>query len=116
MTSESLDKYRTRLEKEREQLMKRHERHDQDLRESHATDDIAGGDRAAEWEEVEVESRIVESEERLLEKIAYALVRIEEGTYGNCEACGQAIPEARLDAKPSVSLCVPCQEEKEAAS
>jgi len=35
--------------------------------------------------------------------------------YGECAGCGGTIPIARLRAKPSVSLCVACQEKKESA-
>ncbi len=116
MNSKTLQQFKTRLESEREELLRAHDRHEQDLRESHTSEDIAGGDRASELDEVAVESRILESEELLLEKIGHALKRIEDGTYGICEVCEQEIPPARLEAKPSVSLCVGCQEAKESAS
>ena len=72
-----------------------------------------GGDRASELETMEVDASIADSEENLARKIEHALERIESGQYGICEGCGGPIPEARLDAKPSVSLCVECQEERE---
>lgn len=31
----------------------------------------------------------------------------------NCSECGEAISEARLKARPSVTICVPCQEHEE---
>jgi DnaK suppressor protein len=43
-----------------------------------------------------------------LEKLEAALRRIEEGTYGVCEACGRAIEPERLAALPTVTLCVVC--------
>ena len=42
-----------------------------------------------------------------------ALQRIEAGTYGKCTSCDAEIQLARLKAKPSVSLCTKCQEDKE---
>lgn len=39
-----------------------------------------------------------------------ALVRIDDGTYGKCERCGQPIPIERLEALPTASLCVSCKE------
>lgn len=113
MKAETAVKYRSLLESQRDALKRALNRHDEDLRHVHTTSDIAGGDHAAEVEELGLESRIVESEELLLAKIEHALDRIERGVYGNCEACGVEIPEPRLEAKPSVSLCVKCQEEKE---
>jgi DnaK suppressor protein len=44
-----------------------------------------------------------------LEQIDHALARIEDGTYGTCEGCGQAIPAARLEVMPSATACVTCQ-------
>jgi RNA polymerase-binding protein DksA len=78
--------------------------------ESHDWEDEAS-DRTAEA----LQSRLGESEDRLLEKIDLALRQIAEGTYGRCLQCGQDIPMERLKAKPSVSLCVPCQSAKERA-
>ena len=43
-----------------------------------------------------------------LEKLEAALQRMEEGTYGVCEACGQAIEPERLAALPTATLCVAC--------
>jgi RNA polymerase-binding transcription factor DksA len=46
--------------------------------------------------------------------ILAALQRIEEGIYGSCRACQQAIPPARLTAVPWAERCAPCQEAVEA--
>jgi DnaK suppressor protein len=62
----------------------------------------------------EVKDRIVEDDLNLLQKIDLALNRLEAGTYEECANCGNEIPLERLLAKPSVSLCVPCQELKDA--
>jgi len=45
-----------------------------------------------------------------LRRIDGALARINEGSYGLCESCGQEIPEARLQAEPTALRCVRCQE------
>jgi RNA polymerase-binding transcription factor DksA len=44
----------------------------------------------------------------MLEDVDRALAKLEEGTYGLCDRCGLAIPEARLEARPSSVLCVGC--------
>lgn len=41
--------------------------------------------------------------------------RIREGRYGLCDNCGRAIPPRRLQALPTATLCVPCQERRETA-
>jgi DnaK suppressor protein len=62
-----------------------------------------------------VERRIAEDDRNLLRKVDFALKRLDEGTYQTCERCGAEIPIDRLLAKPSVSLCLACQELKDAA-
>ena len=53
--------------------------------------------------------RIRERERFLLWKIKDALRRIEEGTYGICEECGDDIPVARLKARPVTNYCLDCK-------
>lgn len=43
-----------------------------------------------------------------LAEIDRALKKIEEGTYGICEECGQPIPEERLEILPATRYCVQC--------
>lgn len=45
--------------------------------------------------------------------IREALHRIDEGTYGICEICGNPIGRARLKAKPYARLCIACKSEAE---
>lgn len=51
----------------------------------------------------------VRRKNRLLE-IKAALERIDDGVYGECSECLQAIPEARLEVDPAVEYCVKCCE------
>ncbi len=37
-----------------------------------------------------------------------ALAKLEAGTYGQCESCGQPIGDARLEAMPMARLCMAC--------
>ncbi len=46
-------------------------------------------------------------------RLADALERLEKGTYGMCEECGEPIAPARLQAMPEVSTCVRCQDRLE---
>jgi len=41
-------------------------------------------------------------------QIRAALLRIENGTYGICSACGQPIARARLEARPIATRCIAC--------
>jgi DnaK suppressor protein len=58
--------------------------------------------------------RIRERERFLIRKIKHALRRIEEGTYGICEGCGEDIPMARLKARPDTNYCLDCKTSMEA--
>jgi DnaK suppressor protein len=48
-------------------------------------------------------------ERALLDQVDRALARMDAGTYGRCEHCGQAIPVERLEAIPSAALCLACE-------
>jgi DnaK suppressor protein len=43
-------------------------------------------------------------------QVERALLRLDDGGYGWCEGCGQAIPPARLAVYPSATLCVACKQ------
>ncbi|MGD0218928.1 MAG: TraR/DksA C4-type zinc finger protein [Acidimicrobiales bacterium] len=43
-----------------------------------------------------------------LGEVEHALAKVDGGTYGNCEKCGQPIAPARLEAKPAVRMCIAC--------
>jgi DnaK suppressor protein len=47
--------------------------------------------------------------EAALSEIDAALQRLEEGSYGICERCGEPIPWQRLEVLPMSRLCTPCQ-------
>lgn len=44
-----------------------------------------------------------------LKEVRAALARIEDGSYGMCEQCGNDIGFSRLLARPEASLCISCQ-------
>jgi RNA polymerase-binding protein DksA len=60
----------------------------------------------------EVTLGLLENEEQLIEEINAALARLDEGTYGVCESCRQAIAKKRLDALPYARYCVACARKK----
>lgn len=70
-------------------------------------------DRATQESDRNFELRIRDRERKLLNKIREALERIEEGTFGICESCGDQISEARLKARPVTTLCIDCKMEEE---
>ncbi len=70
-------------------------------------------DAGTEMFEREKDLGIRQNAQRMLESCKEALQRIEAGTYGVCERCGQAIPAERLEAFPTAALCVPCKSGQE---
>ena len=55
-------------------------------------------------------------ERKLPKKIEESISRIDSGTYGICESCGEKISIKRLEARPVTALCIDCktrQEEEE---
>lgn len=57
---------------------------------------------------------ILEQVEAELSDIEHALSRLDDGTYGRCEACGGAIDDARLEALPAARFCLAHQAAVEA--
>lgn len=57
--------------------------------------------------------RMRDREKILLKKIDKALARIEDGTFGICEQCGDEIGMKRLEARPVTTLCIQCKEAQE---
>jgi len=72
--------------------------------------DAAAKASTAQHEEV-LRRRLADKSQAL----ADAWEQVREGTYGLCRLCGERIPRRRLEAVPTATLCVPCQEEREAA-
>lgn len=114
MNATQLAELRELLLKERERIVAEWEDHGGD---GSPIDDWNSRDmeeRAVQIASEAVQRRIATDDRNLLRKMDLALKRIEEGTYEQCENCGATIPTARLMAKPAVSLCLACQEAKDA--
>lgn len=52
-------------------------------------------------------------EKSFLEKIDKALLRIDDGSFGICEQCGEPISIKRLEARLETTLCIRCKEDQE---
>ncbi|MFC5494522.1 TraR/DksA family transcriptional regulator [Nocardioides caricicola] len=57
-------------------------------------------------------STLVRDAQRHLAEIDAAVERLEAGTYGVCERCGQPIGDGRLEARPVARLCIRCAEKR----
>ena len=58
--------------------------------------------------------RIRDRESKLIKKIKKALARIDNGTFGMCESCGENISAKRLKARPVTTQCIECKTKEEA--
>lgn len=78
--------------------------------------DFAGG-RNADWAEQAREREndevlnALESEAKVeIQQLSNAITRIEAGSYGLCQSCGEAIAEQRLVVQPAAIKCIGCAE------
>jgi DnaK suppressor protein len=61
----------------------------------------------------EIDYTLEENSEQVLKAIDRALAKIETGTFGTCETCGQPIAEERLMAIPYATQCIDCRRREE---
>ncbi|MGJ5987901.1 TraR/DksA family transcriptional regulator [Streptomyces acidiscabies] len=61
----------------------------------------------------EHEMALTANAREMLEQSERALERLDAGTYGLCESCGEAIGKARMQAFPRATLCVSCKQKQE---
>lgn len=57
--------------------------------------------------------KIKDRERRLIKKIDQAIERIQNGEFGECDACGGPISVKRLEARPVTTLCIECKTAQE---
>jgi len=116
-TTAEITKVRTELASEAGELRDEIMRAESDIADrlgdsvSDAGDDQA--DVGAKTYEREHELSLTYNARDLLVQTERALARIESGTYGVCESCGEPIGKARLQAFPRATLCVSCKQREE---
>jgi DnaK suppressor protein len=92
---------------------------------SHADDTVSGmtapkenfpdpTDRASLEADRNFMLRIRDRENKLIKKIKKALERIDNGTFGICDKCGEDISIKRLKARPVTTQCIECKTKEEA--
>ena len=70
-------------------------------------DDNFADSASATAERGETLALVEQARERLAD-IDHALARMDEGSYGTCERCGDPIAEPRLEARPMSRYCIEC--------
>jgi RNA polymerase-binding transcription factor DksA len=117
------DDARERLEEEQHRLEALRNGFDEEHLHTESEDESVGqlshlhqhlADQASETFEREKDFSILEQVEAELADVERALHRLDDGTYGTCEACGNAIADERLEAMPATRFCVQHQQQAEA--
>jgi RNA polymerase-binding protein DksA len=83
------------------------------LRDSSDTGGEDQADTGSKTFEREHEMSLAASHREILGQTERALSRIDDGTYGVCESCGNPIGKARLQAFPRATLCMTCKQREE---
>ena len=115
MKKKELDTFRKLLDEEKRKIL----RHLEDLSDSSGSelDESSASGDSADIASLEINQanlqKIGKREVYLLKKIDLALKKIDEGTFGECESCGEEIAVARLMARPVAQLCIDCKTEQE---
>ena len=113
MDPHTLETYRQRLLTLQQQLVQRIFDLEDTMLAMDADRDIERTDRVQE-EAAEVALTALDEQGRQeMAAIQAALARIEAGTYGICDSCGETISAARLRAMPMARRCLACQERRE---
>jgi DnaK suppressor protein len=115
LAKSTVEKFRKRLEEERDRLQSLIDEYEQELEVARLTE--SSSDRSPDPGNAEAGSMKFEYEKELsleqntvdlLNKVEHALERVASGNFGICESCGASIPVERLDVLPYASLCVDC--------
>lgn len=113
MKKKDLDQLKKLLEDENRRIL----RHLEDLSDTSVADiDTPSGD-SVDLAALEINQnslvKVGKRELNHLKKIDAALQKMEDGTYGECESCGEQIAVARLLARPVAQLCIDCKTAQE---
>jgi DnaK suppressor protein len=113
MDKKKLESFRKRLETRQQELRRMVTRTQQDGRnaDEDTAQDIA--DKAASSYNKEFLFHQSNADRQVLMMVESALVRLGEGNFGECIACGKEINAKRLDAVPWTRHCIECQEKLE---
>lgn len=113
MNKKNLQKFRKLLEERKRQIMEAAD---------NTRDEGMGFEPADLPDEVDLATseasqvmnlRLRDRERVLLKKIDKTIQKIDEGTFGICEVCGDEIGIKRLEARPVTDLCIRCKEDQE---
>jgi DnaK suppressor protein len=116
LNKRDLEKLRAQLEREREELVEEAANNQQEVIELDGADsgfDDEYGDAGTVTFEREKQASLDLNLRDLIEQTDRALRAMDDGTYGLCETCGNAIAKERLLALPRVTQCRDCKQRDE---
>lgn len=115
LAKSTIEKLREALVEEREKLMEQIAEHQRELEEALQNESASeripdpstaeGGTLSFEYE---MARELDQAAADRIRQIDHAMGRMDAGTYGTCESCGNDIPIERLRFMPHVTLCVEC--------
>ena len=114
MRERELKHYQDLLNEKLEELLKEADRTVDGMTDAKAENFPDPTDRASLESNRNFTLRIRDRERKLIAKIKEALARIDDGSYGKCEECGEKIGRERLEARPVTTLCIDCKSLQEA--
>ena len=114
MRERELKHYQDLLNEKLEELLKEADRTVDGMTDAKAENFPDPTDRASLESNRNFTLRIRDRERKLIVKIEEALARIDDGSYGKCEECGEKIGRERLEARPVTTLCIDCKSLQEA--
>jgi len=113
MDKKKLDSFKKRLEERQQSLRKMVSRTEEDGRIAADQDAADIADRATSSYTKEFLFSQSNNDRQLLQMVETALLRIREGSFGECVSCGNEINPKRLEAVPWTRYCIACQEKLE---
>ena len=109
MRERELKHFQTLLHEKLDELLKEADRTVDGMTDAKAENFPDPTDRASLESNRNFTLRIRDRERKLIVKIKEALGRIDDGSYGKCEECGENISRERLEARPVTTLCIDCR-------
>lgn len=110
MNKKQLDYFQNKLVSEKIQILEQINNSKRNMDVDHSGDEV---DLIQANQILEIDSQLSNRNSQRLKSIGFALERIAEETFGECEDCGEEIPEKRLMFNTCFTTCVKCAEERE---
>jgi len=114
MNNTTLEQFRNLLNQRLEELLNEAEKTVSGMTEEKNSNFPDPTDRASLESDRNFQLRIRDRERKLIQKIREAMERIDDGTFGICDECGEEIQINRLLARPVTTYCVECKQRLEA--